>query len=104
MDYYVYILTNRHYTVFYTGVTNDLELRVFQHKAKLNQGFTAKYNCDKLVYFEEFSDVNDAIHREKQLKKYRRQWKKELINKMNPAWKDLSDGWHDPREFTSFIK
>ena len=104
MIYSVYILTNKHHTVFYVGVTNNLARRVFQHKVKLNRGFTAKYNCDKLVYFEEFRYIRDAIHREKQLKKYRRDWKKDMITEMNSEWKDLSDGWYDPREFETFIR
>ena len=99
MVYYVYILTNPRHTVLYTGVTNDLEQRVFEHKAKNNKGFTAKYSCSALVYFEEFGDIVEAIHREKQLKKYHRQWKRELIDKSNPKWKDLSEGWYDQREF-----
>lgn len=70
-----------------------------EHKSKTNRGFTVKYNCTLLVYFEEFGDIVDAIHREKQLKKYRREWKKELIGELNPEWKDLSEGWYDRREF-----
>ena len=104
MDYFVYIMTNKHNTVLYVGVTNDIEYRTFVHKAKFNEGFTAKYNCDKLVYFEEFQDILEAIHREKQLKKYRRAWKEDLVNQMNPDWKDLSEGWFDPREFESLIR
>ena len=99
MVYCVYILTNPRHTVLYTGVTNDLEHRVFEHKAKSNKDFTTKYNCSVLVYFEEFGDISEAIHREKQLKKYHREWKKELIVKSNPNWKDLSEGWYDQREF-----
>ncbi len=99
MVYYVYILTNPRHTVLYTGVTNNLEHRVFDHKAKNNKGFTAKYNCSELVYFEEFNDINEAIHREKQLKKYHRKWKNELIDQSNPKWTDLSEGWYDKREF-----
>ena len=102
--YSVYILVNRRHTVFYVGVTNDLTRRVFEHKIKLNKGFTSKYNCDNLAYYEEFQDVRLAIHREKQLKWYKRDWKENLINQMNPDWKDLSDGWYDPREFEHFIK
>src|SRR5882762_8540729 len=93
--YFVYIMTNQHDTVLYTGVTGDLEQREFDHKTKANPGFTAKYNCDKLVYVEEFDDVEKAIKREKQLKRYRREWKDDLINKINPEWKDLSEGWYD---------
>ena len=98
----VYILTNTHKTVFYVGVTNNLDRRVFQHKVKMNKGFTSHYNCDQLVYFEDYNDIREAIHREKQLKKYHRAWKMELIEEMNPGWKDLSDGWYDPREFENF--
>ncbi len=104
MIYSVYIVTNRHHTVLYTGVTNNLVRRVFEHKVKRNPGFTAKYNCNELIYFEEFSDIRVAIHREKQLKRYLREWKINLIEKMNPEWKDLSDGWYDPCEFETYIK
>jgi len=102
--YSVYILTNQHNTVLYVGVTNNLELRVFQHKAKLNKGFTSKYQCQKLVYFEEYKDVRQAIHREKQLKKYKRAWKENLIKQFNPEWKDFSEGWYDKKEFEMFLK
>ena len=102
MLYYVYILTNKGNTVFYTGMTNNLENRVFLHKVKYNEGFTSRYNCTKLVYYEEFTSPADAIHREKQLKKYVRAWKKDLINIMNPTWADLSADWYDQREFDSF--
>ena len=68
MPFYVYILTNQRNTVLYTGITNDLEQRVFDHKVKRNKGFTYKYNCNKLVLFEEFADTEKAIPREKQLK------------------------------------
>lgn len=88
-------MTNRHRTVLYTGVTSDLEQRVFQHKTKEYGGFTAKYNCDRLVYVEAHENVETAIKREKQIKRYRREWKENLVNKMNPDWKDLSDGWYD---------
>jgi len=94
MPYYVYIMTNDHHTVLYTGVTNNLESRVFDHKVKRHKrSFTARYNCKKLVYQEEFIEIKDAIHREKQLKKYLRTWKEELITSVNPEWKDLSTAW-----------
>ena len=102
--YSVYILSNKNLGVLYTGVTNNLVLRVFQHKIKLNKGFTAKYNCCVLLYYEEFHDIREAIHREKQIKRYRREWKKNLINSQNPDWGDLSHGWYDPREFAAFIR
>jgi len=89
----VYFMTNKNNTVLYIGVTSNLEKRVFQHKTKAYKGFTEKYNCDKLVYFEVFTDINQAISREKQLKKGNRNRKNDLVNSMNPDWKDLSEGW-----------
>ena len=88
-SYHVYIVTNVYHTVLYTGVTNDLERRVFEHKHKTFKGFTSKYNVSKLVYYEVFDIINKAIAREKQLKKYTRSRKKELINEFNYNWKDL---------------
>ncbi len=105
MTYYVYIMTNNRHTVLYTGVTNNLESRVFDHKVKRDKrSFTAKYNCGNLVYYEEFGEIKNAIHREKQLKKYQRTWKEELIESTNPEWKDLSAAWYDPKEFELFKK
>ncbi|MBN8577736.1 MAG: GIY-YIG nuclease family protein [Cytophagales bacterium] len=105
MSYYVYILTNKRHTVLYTGVTNNLERRVFEHKVKSSKkSFTARYNCDQLVYFEEFLSIKEAIHREKQLKKYHRSWKVNLINGLNPEWADLSKDWFDVNEFALFKK
>jgi putative endonuclease len=93
--YFVYILTNKNNTVLYTGVTNNLEKRVYQHKTKLDpKSFTARYNISKLIYFEEFSNIHLAIKREKQLKRYKREFKRNLIGKDNPEWKDLSEGWY----------
>ncbi len=86
-------MTNKNNTVIYIGVTSDLVKRVYQHKTKTYKGFTAKYNCDKLIYFEEFSDINRAIAREKQLKLGNRKRKEDLINSNNPDWSDLSEGW-----------
>ena len=86
-------MTNKNNTVIYVGVTSDLLKRVYQHKTKAYKGFTYKYNCDKLIYFEEFDDIIQAIEREKQIKAGNRKRKEELINIMNPDWKDLSDGW-----------
>lgn len=93
-QYYVYILTNRSRTL-YAGVTNDLTRRVYEHKQKLLPGFTEKYNISRLVYFEETSDVRDAIAREKQIKGWTRAKKIALIESINPEWKDLSDGWYE---------
>jgi putative endonuclease len=88
-DYYVYIATNKNNTVLYTGVTNNIKRRMHEHKEKLVKSFTSKYNVNKLVYIEHFNDIMEAIHREKQLKKWKRQWKIELIEKMNKDWIDL---------------
>jgi len=88
-QYYVYILASKKNGVLYIGMTNDLRKRVFEHKNKLVDGFTKKYNVNKLVYFEYTQQPQDAIVREKRLKKWKRQWKIDLIEKMNPEWKDL---------------
>ena len=82
-------MTNKLNSVLYTGVTSNLEKRVHEHKSKLIEGFTKKYNVDKLVYYEVFDDINDAITREKQIKAGSRQKKIDLITSINPAWKDL---------------
>jgi putative endonuclease len=89
-EYFVYILTNKSNKVLYTGVTNNLERRMFEHKNKMINGFTKKYNLTKLVYLEETSDVGSALEREKQLKNWHRKWKIKLIADFNPEWKDLS--------------
>ena len=90
MKYYVYILTNKHCTVLYTGVTNDLLRRVYEHKNHLDKNsFTAKYKVTRLVYFEETSDVKVALEREKQIKSWNRERKISLIFTMNPHWEDL---------------
>ena len=89
LQYYVYILTNVNNTVLYTGVTNDLVRRVFEHKNKIVQGFTAKYNVDKLVYFELYDYIDLAIKREKQIKGYSRGKKQNLIRLLNPERIDL---------------
>jgi putative endonuclease len=87
---YIYILTNKNNTTLYIGVTSDLIKRINEHKTKFHpESFTAKYNVDKLVYYEGFHSIEEAIHREKQLKAGTRKIKEELINKMNPEWKDL---------------
>ncbi|MCC7118037.1 MAG: GIY-YIG nuclease family protein [Anaerolineales bacterium] len=88
-QYCVYIMTNAHNTVLYTGVTNDLQRRVLEHKSGKGSKFTGKYNVTKLVFFECGDDVNAAIFREKQIKAGSRQKKLDLINSMNPKWKDL---------------
>ena len=90
-QYYVYILTNKHNTVLYTGVSNDLRHRVYQHRQGLGGRFTSKYNVNKLVYYEATTDVRDAIAREKQIKGGSRQKKIDLVNEANPEWEDLYD-------------
>jgi len=88
-QYYVYIMTNKNNRVLYTGVTNDLKKRVYQHKEKFVDGFTKKYNVSKLVYYEILEDPENAILREKQMKAGSRQKKIYLINAMNKEWADL---------------
>jgi putative endonuclease len=90
-DYFVYILTNSRHTVLYTGVTNDLIRRVSQHRLKSAGGFTARYNVDKLVFYEQTTDIRAAIAREKQIKGGSRERKIALVNGMNPDWRDLFD-------------
>ena len=90
-QYYVYILTSKRNGTLYTGVTSDLIRRVFEHKNDLIDGFTNKYQVHKLVHYEIFSDINEAIAREKQIKSWQRSWKKNLIEKVNPRWIDLYD-------------
>ena len=90
-QYYVYIMTNQHHTVLYTGVTNDLQRRVYEHKQGRGGAFTSKYKVRKLVYYEITGDVNAAIAREKQIKAGPRQKRIDLIDSMNPEWKDLYD-------------
>lgn len=93
-NYYVYMMTNKNDTVIYTGVCNDLKRRVWEHKNKTNpRSFTAKYNANKLVYFECHSDIRSAIQREKQIKAASRAKKISLIEKVNKEWKDLSLDW-----------
>jgi len=88
----VYIMTNKNHTVLYTGVTSNLPKRVFEHKNHLDKNsFTAKYNCEKLVWYEITNDMTEAIKREKQIKAGSRKKKEMLIQKMNPEWKDLYD-------------
>ncbi len=88
--YYIYILTNKYNTTFYIGVTNSITKRLFEHRTGLTDGFTKKYNLKKLVYLEEYNDIKEAIAREKQLKNWHRDWKLNLIRKMNPEFNDLS--------------
>ena len=87
--YYVYILASKLYGTLYIGVMNDLVRRVWEHKNDFVEGFTKKYGVHRLVYYEQCGDVESAITREKQMKKWKRRWKLELIEKINPSWKDL---------------
>lgn len=89
-NYYVYILSNWNNKVIYVGMTNNLERRLYEHRNKLIEGFTKKYNLDKLVYFEHTADVNSAIRREKEIKKWRREKKNNLIESLNPGWTELT--------------
>ena len=89
--YYIYILASKKNGVLYIGVTNNLIRRVYEHKNDINKGFTSKYHVHKLVYYEIFNDINLAIQREKALKKWKRAWKIDLIEKGNSEWKDLYD-------------
>ena len=88
--YYVYVMTNKGHSTLYTGVTNGLTRRVFQHREKSIPGFTSRYNLDHLVYFETLADVREAIAREKQIKGWSRRKKEELIVTKNPRWNDLA--------------
>jgi len=92
---YVYIMASKRKGTLYVGVTNNIHRRVLEHKTALNKGFTEKYNCKILVWFESHDDIRTAIVREKHLKKWFRTWKLELIEENNPEWTDLSDGWYD---------
>ena len=98
---YVYFLTNYNNKVLYIGVTSNLEQRLWEHKNKTVKGFSSKYNTTKLVYFEQFSDIVNAISREKQLKGWSRNKKDFLVNKMNSEWKDLSLSWYNEDPSTS---
>lgn len=92
--WYVYIMTNKPNGVIYIGVTDTIDERVKEHKLKKHpKSFTSRYNCDKLVYFEEYEQGDKAIVRERQFKKWKRSWKIELIEEMNPNWSDLSMNW-----------
>ena len=87
---YIYFMTNTSNKVLYIGVTNSLKRRISEHSAGQGSQFTHKYNCSKLVYFEVFPDIEQAIKREKQLKHFKREWKDDLVMKLNPEWKDLA--------------
>ncbi len=90
-NYFVYIVTNKNKTVLYIGVTNDLQRRIYEHQNSLVPGFTQKYNCHYLVYYKHFQNIDDAISKEKELKKWRREKKVKLINEFNAEWKFLNN-------------
>ena len=92
-NYYVYILASKRNGTLYIGITNNLEKRIYEHKNNLVKGFTSKYGVHLLVYYEQINNVNMAIQREKQLKKWNRKWKLALIEKENPNCNDLSKNW-----------
>lgn len=100
--YYVYILSNCKNGTIYVGFTDDIKRRIFEHKNKIFEGFTKDHHMNKLVYFESYLDAKSAEMREKRIKKWNRKWKIELIEKFNPEWKDLSEGFG--RVFTSMKK
>ena len=102
-QYYVYLMTNKSRTL-YTGITNNLERRVYEHKNKLIEGFTKKYNITKLVYYEISNDVEAAITREKQIKGWLRRKKIALIESVNPQWKDLSKEWFRDVTLSDMLK
>ena len=91
-DFWIYIVTNRNHSVLYIGVTNSLSRRVWKHREGIRASFPARYHCHKLVYYEHYRDIRDAIARESQLKKWSRSKKVDLINRMNPNWDDLGTG------------
>ena len=99
--YYVYILTNYKNKTLYIGVTNNIERRVYEHKNGLIEGFSKKYKLKKLIYYEEFKYINDALMREKQLKNWHREWKLNLIKDMNPDFNDLAEEWYEEDPETS---
>jgi putative endonuclease len=102
--YYVYIVTNKNHTVLYIGVTGSLGSRIHDHRARLIEGFTKRYQATKLIYYEDYPDPTSAIQREKQLKGWRREKKIALIGRMNPRWFDLFDQITDGIEILSQAK
>jgi len=88
-NFWIYIMTNRNHSVLYTGVTNRLSRRTWEHREAIKAGFASKYQCKKLIYYEHYRDVRDAIARESQLKKWSRAKKISLVNRLNPRWEDL---------------
>lgn len=100
----VYMLSNKYNNVLYIGVTRNLQRRLAEHKLHINQGFSAKYNTDKLVYYEWYDRLDVAIKREKQLKNWKREWKDKLINDFNPEWKDMAEEIGCDAEYIQAVK
>ena len=100
----VYILTNKNKTTLYIGVTRNLQRRIAEHKLHINAGFSDHYNLEMLIYYELYERLETAIHREKQLKKWRKEWKIALINDFNPEWKDLADSIGVNDEYIQSVK
>jgi putative endonuclease len=98
-EYYVYILASKKNGTLYIGMTNDIYRRVYEHKTETKDGFTKEYNVKALVYYEKTNDVKLAIKREKQLKKWYRKWKIQLIEQENPEWEDLAKNWYNSITF-----
>ena len=94
-NYFIYIVTNKNRTVLYLGVTNDLQRRIFEHENGVVPGFTKRYNCHFLIYYEHFQKIEEAIEREKEIKKWRREKKEILIQKFNPNWTFLNEKIHN---------
>jgi putative endonuclease len=97
-NFFVYIITNKHRTVLYIGITNDIERRLWEHRERLIPGFAARYQCIHLLRVENYPDARSAIAREKQLKDWRREKKDRLIASENPRWFDISDAWNHHRK------
>ena len=91
VSFYVYIMTNKRETVLYTGMTDDINKRAWEHREHVQRGFSHRYNCEFLVWFETHETRESAFQRERQIKKWNRAWKERLINEMNPEWRDLAD-------------
>lgn len=97
---WVYIMTNKHQTTFYIGVTSDLRRRVMEHKKGIYPlSFTLRYLCHALIWFQEYASIKEAIAMEKRIKRWRRAWKEEMIKELNPGRKDLSEDWYHERDF-----
>ena len=97
-NYWIYIMSNKSRTVYYIGVTNDIQRRTFEHKTLTGSTFASNFNCTQLLYSDEFNNINDAITQEKRLKKWKRSWKDKLIKENNPNFIDLAGDWFEPED------